>query len=132
MSIQQRLSRVRSVFLAPSCADELILARRAAIVLQLITCNFFLSLLCKQIMWSQYAFFRDNGATVFYALARVAGFEITHAPCSRILLASLFVPRLGLWQLEARSAGSPIGITALGWFAWHGGGCRQGLSECKC
>lgn len=25
-----------------------------------------------------------------------------------------------------------INIAALGWFAWHGGGYRQGLPESKC
>lgn len=44
-------------------------------VLQQITCN-FLSLLSKQMMWSQTAFSRHNGSGMFYSLASTAGFEI--------------------------------------------------------
>lgn len=72
----QGLPWVPSVLFAPACADEVTLARKAAIVLQLITYN-FLSLLCQQIIRSQYAFSRHNGATIFYTLARAAGAEIT-------------------------------------------------------
>lgn len=83
-------------------------------------------------MWSQYAFFRHTGATVFYALARVAGFEITSPMWQNSLSIPVYpsdwlsaaVNEIGRFCL--------VGITALGWFAWHGGGYTQGLSECKC
>lgn len=83
-------------------------------------------------MWSQYAFFRHTGATVFYALARVVGFEITspmrqNSPSIPVYPSAWLVAavnEIGRFCLT--------GITALGWFAWHGGGYTQGLSECKC
>lgn len=58
------------------CADEVTQAGKAAMDLQQITCN-FVSLLSKQTMRSQTAFFRRNGSGMFCDLASAAGFEIT-------------------------------------------------------